>query len=195
MSYRVAIGLATSLVAVAAAVGGCGEVPASHPASAPHPGAAPAGKPSREPGVASATSASPGAPPGCQGSAAAGPAGMTLTVTLAGNAKTFCLRVGDRLRLYLRGTQADPWLPAVVGGGVLAPVRGAGPAVVEGITSASYAAVRAGRVTVTAVRPPCGVAEPYGKGDLEPAFPVPETHPGRSCPAGHLFSASVIVLR
>ena len=60
-------------------------------------------------------------------------------------------------------------------------------------TSASFAAVQPGRVTMTSVRPPCQVALPSGKNELEPAFPLPKVYPLKSCSPGHRFSALVIV--
>jgi hypothetical protein len=187
--HRLSAGLMTCLVAAAAV--GCGEVSASHPASAPHTGAAASATPSKQPGTASASPGT-GAPSACPGGALAAPAGDTLTITLAGNKKTYCVRVGEQVRLQLTGTDSDPWLQPTVSGNALAAMPGAGSASAKKITGASYAAVRPGRVTVTAVRPPCGVAVPYGKGN-QPR--LPETSPGRFCPSGHMFSASIIVLR
>ena len=55
--------------------------------------------------------------------------------------------------------------------------------------------VQPGRVTMTSVRPPCQVAVPSRKNELEPAFPLPRVYPLKSCPPGHRFSALVIVQR
>ena len=142
-------------------------------------------------GPASARSSS-----GCQSPGSAGthePAARTLVITLAGNAKTYCARVGDRLRVDLRGTGAGPWLRPLVSGSALVPIPGAMTA--GEVTSASFAAVQPGRVTVTAVRLPCQVAVPPGKNELEPADPLPSVYPLKSCPPGHRFSVLVIVQR
>jgi hypothetical protein len=133
---------------------------------------------------------------GCQSPASAGtrePTAKTLVITLAGNAKTYCVRVGDRLRVDLGGTASDPWLRPLANGDALVPIPGAVTA--RAVTSASFAAVRPGRVTMTSVRPPCQVAVSSRKNELEPAFPLPTVYPLRSCPPGHRFSALVIVQR
>ena len=117
----------------------------------------------------------------------------TLLITLAGNGKTYCARVGDSLRVDLRGTGSSLWLRPVVSGDAVVPVPGA--ATDGGVTGASFAAIRPGRVIVTSVRPPCRVAVPSAKDEIEPAFPLPKVYPLRFCAPGHRFSALVIVRR
>lgn len=192
---RISAGLVICLAA--AVTVGCGTVPAPNSGSGT-PTAVPAKTASNGtgPGTSTARPASGGSSAGCQNSASAGtrgPAAETLVITLAGNAKTYCVRVGDRLRVDLRGTDSDPWLRPLASGDALAPVPGAVTA--GAVTSASFAAVRPGRVTMTSVRPPCQVAVPSGKNELEPAFPLPTVYPLKSCPPGHRFSALVIVQR
>jgi hypothetical protein len=199
---------------VAAMTAGCGAVPAPHPGSSPHTGrpaspttagtAAPAGNPAT-PGRNAATSAgNPAAPAGnpaagvaagCQGAASAGTAGTVVTVTLAGNSKIYCLRVGDTLRLALHGTEADPWQSPLITGTALKQVPGAGPAVINGITSATYTAVGPGQVLLASVRPPCRFAFAPQKGGLQPRFTMTKLSPGRSCSPGRFFSTSISVLR
>jgi hypothetical protein len=139
-------------------------------------------------GPASAVSSS-----GCPSPASAGPTDKTLIITLAGNAKTYCVRVGDRVRVDLRGTDSNLWLRPLVSGTALVAIPGAAAA--KGVTATSFAAVQPGRVIMTSVRPPCQVAVPSAKRELEPAFPLPNAHPLRSCASGHRFSAMVIVRR
>jgi len=114
-------------------------------------------------------------------------------ITLAGNGKTYCARVGDTLRVDLRGTGSSPWLRPLVSGDAVVPAPGAVTG--GGSTGASFAAVRAGRVIVTSVRPPCRVAVSSAKNELEPAFPLPKVYPLRFCAPGNRFSALVIVRR
>jgi hypothetical protein len=154
---------------VAAMAAGCAAVPAAHPASSP--------------------------PAGCQGAVSAGTAGTVLTITLAGNSKIYCLPVGDTLRLALRGTKADPWRSPLITGTALKPVPGAGPAVINGITGATYAAVRPGQVVLASVRPPCQLAFASQKGGLQPRFKTVKLSPGRSCSPGRFFSTTISVLR
>jgi hypothetical protein len=189
---RISVGLATCLVAVASV--GCGTVPAPHSDSGAHT-AIPAKATNQDvqPGVSTAGPASAGSSSGCQSLASNGPTAKILVITLAGNAKTYCVRVGGTLRVDLRGTDSNPWLRPLVSGDALAPIAGA--VTIKGVTSASFAAVRPGRVVMTSVRPPCQVAVPSAKRELEPAFPLPKTYPLRSCAPGHRFSALIIVRR
>ena len=172
------------VICLAAAVtAGCGMVPA--PSSG-----------SGAPAASIARPASAGSSSGCTSAAPAGtrePTAKTLVITLAGNAETYCVTVGDKLRVDLRGTASDPWLRPLASGDALVPVPGAVTAGAD--TSALFAAVLPGRVTMTSVRPPCQAAVPPGKNELEPAFPLPTVHPPKSCPPGHRFSALVIVQR
>jgi len=96
---------------------------------------------------------------------------------------------GDRTLI----AASDPWLRPLVSGNALAPIPGALTA--GAVISASFAAVQPGRVTMRSVRPPCQVAVPSGKNELEPAFALPKVYPLKSCPPGHRFSALVIVQR
>lgn len=182
-------------ICLAAAVTvGCGTVPASHSGSATHT-AVPAKETTHgtQPGVSTAGPAGAGSSSGCQSPAPAGPRAKSLAITLAGNTKTYCVLVGDKLHVDLRGTDSDPWLRPLVSGSALVPVPGAVTA--NGVTGAWFAAVQPGRVTITSVRPPCQVAVPVAKNELEPAFPLPKVYPLRSCPPGNRFSALVIVGR
>lgn len=192
---RISAGLVICLAAAVAV--GCGTVPAPHSGSGAHT-AVPVKTANRgtQPGASAAGPATAGSSSGCQNPVSAGtgePTATTLVITLAGNARTYCARVGDRLRVDLRGTDSDPWLRPLASGDALVPIPGA---VTGGaVTSASFAAVQQGRVIMTSVRPPCRVAVPSAKNELEPAFPLPKIYPFKSCPPGHRFSALVIVQR
>lgn len=188
--HRLVASLATCLVAGLTA--GCGTATASNPGPAPHSTA------SAAPATSTASAAPAGArtASGCRGSAPS--SAITLVITLAGNGKTYCVRVGGKLSVNLRSADASSWLPPLVSSGALVPVPGGANSLVKGLTAGSFAAVRPGQALVTSVRPPCEVkipAMPAGKGDLEPADPVPQSYPLRLCALGHRFSASVIVVR
>jgi hypothetical protein len=192
---RISAGLVTCVAAAVTA--GCGTVPAPDSGSGARM-AVPAktANPGTQPGASTAEPGTAGSSSGCPSHASAGarePTARTLVITLAGNAKTYCVRVGDKLHVDLRGTASDPWLRPLVSGDALAPVPGV--VTLGAVTSASFAAVRPGRVTMTSVWPPCQVAVPSGKNELEPAFPLPKVYPLKSCPPGHRFSAMVIVSR
>jgi hypothetical protein len=189
---RISAGLAICLAAAVTA--GCGTDPAPHSGSGTHTAVpAKAANHGVQPAVSTSGPASAGSSSGCQSPAPAGPRATTLVITLADNAKTYCVLVGDKLRVDLRGTDSDPWLRPLVSGNALVPMPGAVTA--DGATGASFVAVQPGRVTITSVRPPCQVAVRRIKNEFEPAFPVPMVYPLRSCPPGHRFSALVIVRR
>lgn len=175
----ISVGLAACLVAAAA---GCGTVTASSSASAAHSAAS---------GARVAVSGSDRMPAGCHGP---GPA-TTAVITLAGNQRTYCLRVGGRLSVYLRSAGSSSWLLPLASSDVLVPVAGGAGSLPRGVTAAWFAAVRPGQTLVTSVEPPCQIAFLLRKGDLQPAFPVPRVYPVRSCPPGHRFSVSVMVVR
>ena len=183
---RISAGLVICLAAAATA--GCGTVPAPNSGSA---AAVPAktANDGTQPPASIAGPASAGSSSGCQSAATA----KTFVITLAGNAGTYCVRVGDKVRVDLRGTASNPWLRPLASGDALVPIPGAVTA--GAVTSASFAAVLPGRVTMTSARPPCQVAVPSRKNELEPAFPLPRVYPLKSCPPGHRFSALVIVQR
>jgi hypothetical protein len=178
--------------AVAAVAVGCGPVQAR-----PSRAAASAASSVRaeDPTTKASVPAGASTPSGCPGSAPAGPAGTTVLITLAGNGKTYCIRVGDTLRVDLRAPGSGPWLRPLVSGRALVPGAGAVPTPATGVTSASFAATRPGQVIMTSVRPPCHIAIGAAKGGLEPAFPLPRTYPLRFCGPGHRFSVSIIVRR
>jgi hypothetical protein len=183
-----AICLATTVIV------GCGTVTASGPGPTAHstPGSTARSTAPAAP-AAPASPAGAQVPSGCQGPAPA--AAATLVITLAGNGKTYCVRVGGKLRVDLRSTDASSWLPPLTSSGVLVPVPDGANSLVKGLTAGSFAAVRPGRALLTSVRPPCEVKIPVGKGDLQPADPVPQAYPLRLCGPGHRFSASVVVVR
>jgi hypothetical protein len=183
------ISAAIAACAIAAVAVGCGSVRAPRAGAAAHPAAsARAGGPTTDP-VAPAGTGS-----GCPGAAPARRAGATVVITLAGNGKTYCVRVGDTLRVDLRAPASGGWLRPLVSGRTLVPIKDAVPTPALGVTSASFAALRPGQVIMTSVRLPCHIAI-GAKGGLEPAFPLPKIYPLRFCAPGHRFSVWVIVRR
>jgi hypothetical protein len=169
--------IAACLVAVATA--GCGAVPATgagaHPATSPGH--------TQEPASVPASTA--------PGSACQSPADDTLT--LASNGKTYCLRVGEHLDVYLRGTVARPWLEPLASSDVLVSVPNGVFSLVAGLTGASFAAARPGQVLITSIRSPCSAAT-ISKNEAEPARPVPRVYPLGFCPPQGRFSVSITVV-
>lgn len=181
--------------AAAAFAVGCGTSPMADPMhAAPAPTPARTVKPGRS-DIAADGPLGVRVRPGCQGATTAGPAGHTIVITLAGNGKRYCVRVGDLLRVFLRGTSTSPWLqPLVSGGGALVTAPGA-TTTPAGVTQGSFAAVRPGQAIMTSVLPPCQYTVLMRKNVFEPADPLPTTNIRRACPPDHRFTALIIVLR
>jgi len=181
--------------AVAAFAVGCGTAPAASP-----PRTAPATTPARTAKPAQSDVAADGprgvrGRRGCQGAATAGPDDRTIVITLAGNGKRYCVRVGATLRVFLRTGGTSQWLqPLVSGGGAVVTAPGAASAAAGG-TLGSFDAVRPGRAVVTSVLPPCQYMVPVRKNLFEPADPLPTAYVRRACPPDHRFGALIIVLR
>ncbi len=169
--HRFSAGLTACLVA--ALTVGCGTVQA------------PSGHPGQRSGTPAATPAGARAPAGCQGEAP--------TITQADNGKTLCARVGDTVAVLLHSANSSRWLQPLASSSALKPTPSGEASLVQGVTGAWFTAVRPGRVLVTSVRPPCHVPISAGKGDLQPADPVPTSYPLRFCPPGQRFSVSIIV--
>ena len=167
MNFR-SSGVAACLLAAVTA--GCGTVTASSSGGAAHP----------------TTSAVSTRPSGCQR-----PAGDVLT--LASNGKTYCVKVGEKFDVYLRGTVASPWLVPLASSDVIKPVPNGALSLIAGLTGESFAGIRSGRVFITSLRPPCTGAFTQ-KNEIEPAFPLPKTYPLHACAAQRRFSVTVVVV-
>jgi hypothetical protein len=199
---RVSIGLVTCLVAALAA--GCGTVTASQPVTgggttaAGHtsqaPGTAVQGSPTAVHGSPTAVAASRrpaniGAPSGCQ---SAVPGGPVLLITMAGNGKTYCLRVGERVVVQLRRTLSGRWLVPLASSNALRPIPNGELPLIAGLTEGWFAGARPGQAFITSVQP-CRVLN-EANGDLQPASSVPTSHPIGICAAEPRFSVLIVVV-
>jgi hypothetical protein len=186
-------GLAACLVAAAAAAAaGCGTVTASSSAggaqttTAPPVHASASATATRQGSAPGIVNASAGAPSSCQH-----PAGEVLT--LASNGKTYCIKVGEKFDVYLRGTVASRWLVPLASTDAIKPVPNGALSLIAGLTGASFAGARPGQVFITSLRPPCAGAITQ-KNEAEPAFPLPKTYPLHACAPQRRFSVTVIVV-
>jgi hypothetical protein len=185
MNVRSAGLRACLLVAV---ISGCGTVSASAPGGGGHPAGTPA---AATPAAATPAAATP---------VPATPAAATCqrpaddTVTLASNGKSYCVRIGQRLAVYLQGTPSRPWLVPLASSDALKPVPDGAMSLRAGLTGESFAAARPGRVLITSIRRPCTAAM-MGKNEAEASGSLPRVYPLGFCPAPGRFSVSVTVLR
>ena len=207
---RVSIGLVTCLVAAVTA--GCGTVTASQPVTGgpttaagqtgQAPGTAVHGSPAAVHGSPTAVHGSPtavaasrrpagiGAPSGCQ---SAVPGGPVLLITMAGNGKSYCVRVGERVVVQLRRTLSARWLAPLASSNALRPVPNGELPLIAGLTEGWFAGARPGQAFITSVQPPCRVLN-EAAGDLQPASSVPTSHPIGICAAEHRFSVLIVVV-
>lgn len=189
---RTSIGLATCLVAAVTA--GCGTVTASQPVTGGHTTVG--GHTVQTPGTASRGPASPGpagtgAPLGCR---SAVPGGQVLLITMSGNAKTYCVRVGQQVEVQLRGTRSSHWLAPLASSNALRPVPHGELSLVAGLTEEWFTGVRPGQVRITSVRPPCQGSIRKWESGIEPANPLPQVYPLRACAPERRFSVSIVVV-
>jgi hypothetical protein len=152
-------------------------------ASAKATASAMATRPSQTPSTSNASAQS-----GCQHLA------NDTALTVAGNGGTYCIRVGERFNVYLRGTLASRWLEPLASSNVIVGVPNGAMSLIAGLTGASFAGARPGHVFITSVRLPCPGAV-VQKNVAEPAGPVPKTYRLTACAPQHRFSVSIIVLR
>jgi hypothetical protein len=188
---RMSTGLAILLVAAVTA--GCGTVTASQPVAG---GPTTAGHTGQTPAAASRGSASTrptatGTLAGCHGAA---PGGQLLVITMAGNGKTYCMRVGQQVEVQLRGTSSSQWLAPLASSSVLKPAPNGELSLIAGLTEGRFVGARAGQALITSIRPPCKGAIGYSKPKVEPAFPLPTLYPLRSCAPDSRFSVTLVVV-
>jgi hypothetical protein len=116
-------------------------------------------------------------------------------ITLASNGKTYCVRAGAELNVYLRGTVSSMWLEPLASSNVLKPIPNGALSLPAGLTGGSFTAARPGQVLITSVRPPCQFDIPQWKeGGIEPADPLPKVYPLRFCVPERRFSVSIVVV-
>jgi hypothetical protein len=82
-------------------------------------------------------------------------AGHALTITVADNNKSLCVKTGTVVAVYLRGTLSDKWGPIRSSSAVLAPKADPHLTLQVGMTGAALEAIHPGVATISSVRYPC----------------------------------------
>jgi hypothetical protein len=177
---------AVAACALATLAVGCGVARA--PQSARHV-PAPGGTASQ----ASAMPAGSGARPRCHKPAPTVRGQRALLVTTAANQRTYCVHVGDKVEVELAASGRGRWLQPVPETAAVTPLRGTLRTHAGGSTVAWFAAARPGQARVAAVQWMCAAPLPPGKGDLEPASPLPRPSPSPRCTASRHFTVLIIV--
>lgn len=114
-------------------------------------------------------------------------------LTLASNGKTYCVRVGERFTVLLRGTVSSRWLEPLASSNILKGAPNGALSLVAGMTGASFAGVKPGQVLITSVRPPCS-GPLGGRNEAQTKFPVPRVYPLHSCATSRRFLVTIIVV-
>jgi hypothetical protein len=155
--------LAAVTFGAVAVISGCGGQSPGPPAGPPQAGAPsplPAGASSPPP----VSSPVPPPPPGtrhagiCHGGAA--PRLRVITLTIADNGRSVCVRRGTAVQVYLRGTQASRWSVIHASSGVLRPRANGRGLLAFGVTGASFLAARPGTASITSTRMACPTPPP-----------------------------------
>jgi hypothetical protein len=155
-----------------AVISGCGQQHAGGVAASSGPGpsssASSGGPTSGGPSSGGPSSGGPTGAPGsgggatCHGSPAA--RAHSLTITAAGNYKTFCVTKGTKISVFLKGTPDRKWAPIHASSGVLRPAANGELALAMGVTGASFLAAEPGTATITSARPVCAKGVPPANG-------------------------------
>ncbi len=149
-----------ALAALAGLLAACGSG-GSGPAAAP---STPGGTGTASPGTGSTAPGTPASPPGAAhcgmrpmpgAGGGAQPVTGVLTLGNQNNGGTFCVRPGERVMVYLRGTLARQWAPIRSDSGALAPVPSGALSLPVGVTGAAFLAARPGTAHLTSDRPVC----------------------------------------
>lgn len=110
-------------------------------------------------------------------------AGRSLTITIADNNTSLCVRMGTTIAVFLRGTLSDKW--SVIRSGSAALARRPDPrlALQVGVTGAAFKAVHPGIAVVSSVRYPCRLA----------AGTVTRRPPAMHCDSAHAFRVTLVI--
>jgi hypothetical protein len=155
--------LAAAVIGVSALTAACGQQKAGSAASGSSGSPAP---PSGPPAAAACGSATPTAPPH-----------RTLTLSAGDNGRSFCIRPGTGVLVYLRGTPTLKWAALKSSSSAMVPTANGHLALVLGVTGGYFVASHPGVAAITSRRNACGPqATPSGPGMMSPKkCNVPQT--------------------
>jgi len=161
--------LAAAVIGASALAAGCGQEAGS---SASGPSSTPA-SPTVPPAAAACGSAAPTAPPN-----------RTLTLSAGDNGRSFCIRQGIGVLVYLKGTPQLKWDALKSSSAAMAPAANGHLALQVGVTGGYFVAAHPGVADITSTRSPCApMATPSG----------PTTSNPRKCGITQNFKVTVRV--
>jgi hypothetical protein len=155
--------LAAAVIGVSALTAACGQQKAGSAASGSSGSPAP---PSGPPAAAACGSATPTAPPH-----------RTLTLSAGDNGRSFCIRPGTGVLVYLRGTPTLKWAVLKSSSSAMVPTANGHLALALGVTGGYFVASHPGVAAITSRRNACGPqATPSGQAMMNPKkCNVPQT--------------------
>jgi hypothetical protein len=146
--------LAAAVIGVSALAAACGQQQAGPAAS----GSSSSPAPSTAPPAAACGSATPTAPPN-----------RTLTLSAGDNGRSFCVRPGTGVLVYLKGTPQLKWNALKSSSAAMVPTANGHLALALGVTGGYFVAAHPGVAALTSTRSPCGPqATPTGPTSSNP---------------------------
>jgi len=133
--------LAAAVIGTSALAAGCGQQQAGSAASGPSGSPAPSTAP---PAAAACGSATPTAPPH-----------RTLTLGAGDSGRSFCIRQGIGVLVYLRGTPQLKWDALKSSSAAMVPTANGHLALQVGVTGGYFVAAHPGVAAITSSRSPC----------------------------------------
>ena len=134
--------LAAAVIGVSALTAACGQQQAGSAASGSPGSPAPSSGP---PAAAACGSATPTAPPN-----------RTLTLSTGDNGRSFCIRPGTGVLVYLKGTPMLKWDALKSSSAAMVPTANGHLALAIGVTGGYFVAAHPGVAAITSTRSPCG---------------------------------------
>jgi hypothetical protein len=136
--------LAAAVIGVSALATACGQQQAGPAASGSSSSPAPSTS-TAPPAAAACGSATPTAPPH-----------RTLTLGAGDNGRSFCIRPGIGVLVYLKGTPQLKWDALESSSAAMAPAANGHLALALGVTGGYFVAAHPGVAAITSTRSPCG---------------------------------------
>jgi hypothetical protein len=116
-------------------------------------------RPAPAAGTPSATSpaaSAPAAAAACQTAAAVLGPGRTLTLNTTDNSRSFCVKRGTGVLIFLRGTATARWGPLKSSSAALVPSANGHLALALGVTGGYFVAAQPGSAVISSARSRCG---------------------------------------
>ncbi len=103
-----------------------------------------------------APSAGPPAAAACGSAAPTAPPNRTLTLAASDNGRSFCVRPGTGVLVYLKGTPTLKWTALKSSSAAMVPRANGHLMLAVGVTGGYFVAARPGVAAITSSRSPCG---------------------------------------